>query len=60
MVGICDEKLSERLQLNSNLDLATALLQVRQQDKVKKQQAVLRSVSIPEQMDAVSHKETNL
>lgn len=55
VVGIRDAKLSERLKLNPNLDLATAILQVRQHEEVKKQQAVLQSASRPGQMDAVSH-----
>ena len=55
VVGIRDAKLSERLQLNPKLDLATAILQVRQHEEVKKQQAVLRSSSTPGNLDAVSH-----
>ncbi len=55
VVRILDAKLSEKLQLNPNLDLATAILQVRQHEEVKKQQAVLRSASTPGQMAAVSH-----
>ena len=55
VVGIRDAKLSERLQLNPNLDLATAILQVRQHEEVKKQQVVLRLASTQGNLDAVSH-----
>ncbi|KAF7646652.1 hypothetical protein LDENG_00184280 [Lucifuga dentata] len=37
VVGIRDAGLSERLQLNPKLNLATAISQVRQQEEVKKQ-----------------------
>ena len=60
VVGIRDAKLSERLQLNPKLDLATAILQVRQHEEVKKQQAVLRSASTPGNLDAVSHYNKSL
>lgn len=35
VVGISDAKLSEKLQLNPNFDLATAIAQVRQHEEVK-------------------------
>ena len=55
VVGIRDAKLSEKMQLNPKLDLATAIVQVRQHEEVKKQQVVLRSADSPEQIDAVSY-----
>ena len=41
VVGIRDAGLSETLQLNAKLDLATAIAQVRQHEDVKTQQTVL-------------------
>lgn len=58
VVGKRDAKLSEKLQLNPKLDLA--IVQVRQHEEVKKQQAVLRSVDSPGQMDALSHNSKSL
>ena len=55
VVGIRDAKLSEKMQLNPKLDLATAIVQVKQHEEVKKQQIVLRSADSPEQIDAVSY-----
>ena len=54
-MGIHDAGLSERLQLNAKLDLATAIAQVRQHEDVKKQQTVLRSSDSSAHMDAVMH-----
>lgn len=43
VVGIRDEKLSEKLQLNPKLDLATAIVQGRQHEDVKMQQVIVRA-----------------
>ena len=43
VVGLCDEQLSEKLQLDPNLTLKRAVDQARQKEAVRKQQAVVRS-----------------
>ena len=43
VVGLLDAKLSERLQLNSNLTLELAVTQARQSEEVHKQQTVVRN-----------------
>ena len=42
VVGLCDEQLSEKLQLDPNLTLKRAVDQARQREAVRKQQAVVR------------------
>ena len=42
VVGIHSDKLSEKLQLDPNLTLETAVMQARQADTVKLQQVVIR------------------
>ena len=42
VVGICDSKLSEKLQLDLDLTLDKAVAQVRQAEAVKQQQPVIR------------------
>ena len=42
VVGLCDEQLSEKLQLDPNLTLKRAVDQARQKEAVRKQQAVVR------------------
>ena len=42
MVGIKDSKLSEELQMKSDLTLKSCITQVRQSESVKKQQGVVR------------------
>ncbi len=41
VVGLCDEQLSEKLQLDPNLTLKRAVDQARQKEVVRKQQAVV-------------------
>ena len=43
VVGLLDVKLSERLQLNSNLTLESAVTQARQSEEVHKQQTVVQN-----------------
>lgn len=45
VVGIRDTKLSEKLQLNSELTLDRVMTEVRQSETVRKQQALLRGES---------------
>ena len=45
VVGIRDSTLSEKLQLDAELTLTTAVAKVRQAEQVKKQQPLLRGVS---------------
>ena len=42
VVGLCDEQLSEKLQLDPNITLKQAVDQARQKEAVRKQQAVVR------------------
>ena len=42
VVGLVDEQLSEKLQLDHNLTLKRAVDQARQKEAVRKQQAVVR------------------
>lgn len=43
VVGVRDRKLSEKLQLEKNLTLETAVTEVRQSETIKKQQTLIRS-----------------
>ena len=45
VVGISNSSLSEKLQLNSTLNLATAIVQVRQAEAIKLQQPALRGTT---------------
>lgn len=45
VVGIKDRKLSEKLQMDSELTLAKAIQQVRQSEAVEKQQTILHSAT---------------
>ena len=42
VVGLCDQKLSERLQLEADLTLEKAMTMVHQSESVRKQQSVIR------------------
>ena len=55
MVGLADIRLSERMQMEKNLDLEKAIDMARQSEAVKKQQNTLRcDTSGAKQMDAFS------
>ena len=55
LVGLADKRLSERMQMEKNLDLEKAIDMTRQSEVVKKQQNTLRSdTSGVKQMDAFS------
>ena len=56
VVGICDAKLSEKLQLDRELTLETAVTQVRQQEVIRQQQSTLRGSGGDDTVAAV-HKE---
>ena len=54
VVGIADANLAEKLQLDSNLTLETAIAKVRESERVKKQQPVVRGET--PQIDRVGKK----
>ena len=56
VVGICDAKLSEKLQLDRELTLETAVTQVRQKEVIRQQQSTLRGSGGDDTVAAV-HKE---
>ena len=56
VVGLRDEKLSERLQLDADLTLKKAVDQARQSEAVKKQQTLLRNNFQEADADAI-HRE---
>lgn len=56
VVGILDRKLSERLQLDPNLDLAKAITCARQSETVKKQQSVLHGENTEHNVDSIRYK----
>lgn len=43
MVGLADTRLSERMQMEKDLDLDKAINMARQSEEIKKQQTILRS-----------------
>ena len=57
VVGISNSSLSEKLQLNSMLTLATAIVQVRQAEAVKLQQPALRGTTKDIPVGAVQSKQ---
>ena len=59
VVGISNSSLSEKLQLNSTLTLATAIVQVRQAEAVKLQQPALRGVTKDIPVGAVQAKQNS-
>lgn len=63
VVGLTDKRLSEQLQLDPELTLEKAVVQVRQIEQVKKQQELLKSnfkgEIVNEQLDSVQAKQYN-
>ena len=53
VVGIADQVLSERMQLDENLTLEKAAKMARQSEAVKKQQPEIRGTTIKEDLDAI-------
>ena len=56
VVGLLDEKLAVKLQLDPNLTLETASKQARQSESIKKQQGVVRNDIIDQNVDYVRFK----
>ena len=52
VVGVRHQGLSESLQMDSELTLAKAVLKIRQQEEIKKQQPVVRDTTCPDQKEA--------
>jgi hypothetical protein len=60
VVGICDDKLSEKMQLDPELTLEKAISLARQSEAVKKQQPLIRGQIEPEaNLDAVKSRYKN-
>ena len=58
VVGLRDSTLSEKLQLEPNLTLETAITFARQREQVKKQQQVIRANETPSNIDAILAKKS--
>ena len=54
VVGIRNEKLSEKLQINASLTLESAVQQARQSESVKKQQAIIRASQIQGNIESLT------
>ena len=57
-MGLRDSMLSEKLQLEPNLMLETAITFARQREQVKKQQQVIRADEMPSNIDAILAKKS--
>ena len=58
VVGLTDRRLSERLQLDGKLTMATAVNKARLQESVKKQQVELQAMKLSENLDSIQSRKT--